>query len=379
MLFKKTDRLALKVIGNLFGKASEISLDRSSYIRHAQLMLVADVHSHFNDDIELKVYGKSHVIPYKNLEQTKFSPIDLFTIDITSLVTYAGSTTFVVDKLAQKVEPVTGQQDPAWGLVIIYGDPFLPVRHVSLSVGESASVTNPLIFSQLLTSSIGPNNGTLFLFGKIRAEFSSSPLLFFGPNMEQLSSIYPLVRVTDPITPFSKSMLNQEIDISATLLPAQTAAIFHTPIESNDLIRFLAIGLQIDAVEPKMSLVHSADKEHVQVGESVTYTTIIRNTGTTVAECVQFRTGFPDGTSFISDSLTINNIPIAIDPSDKLLLRNMPVGDTLTVKYKVKIVHKPSSAAILHQTVLDYNFTPLENTIAVGNQPSNISTVHVHP
>jgi hypothetical protein len=67
MIFNKTDRLSLKFIGNSFGQSSEISLDQSSYILHAQLILVTD--SHFNNDLELKIYGKSYVIPYKDLEQ----------------------------------------------------------------------------------------------------------------------------------------------------------------------------------------------------------------------------------------------------------------------------------------------------------------------
>ncbi|MGQ8872051.1 DUF11 domain-containing protein [Paenibacillus sp. TSA_86.1] len=302
----------------------------------------------------------------------------MFTINVTSFATYAGNTPFTVDKLEQNDDPVSVQQDPIWGLVIIYGDPFLPVRHVSLRIGDSKPLASPIIFSELLAPSIGPNYGTLFLFGKMRTERSSIPALSFGPNTEQLSNINPSINVPDHIPPLSRGIYNQEIDISATILPAQVSAFLHLPTESTDSIHFLAIGLQMNAAEPKMNIVHSADAEHVQVGDIVTYTTTIQNTGTTVAECIQFRTGFPYGTTFISDSLTINAIPIVADPSQGLLLRNMLVGDTLTVVYKVKIIVKPSSAYILHQPVLDYNFIPIENTIAVGNQPSNITTVYVH-
>lgn len=88
--------------------------------------------------------------------------------------------------------------------------------------------------------------------------------------------------------------------------------------------------------------------------------------------------GFEDGSQFIADSLTINTIPIIADPSDIWILRNMPVGDRLTVMYKAQIIHKPSRGFILHQPVLDYHFIPMEDKLAVGNKPSNISTVYVH-
>lgn len=204
---------------------------------------------------------------------------------------------------------------------------------------------------------------------------SSIPSISFGPTIEQAASTYPL---TSMMNKKNRSLLNEEIDISSTLLPSQTSATLHFPPEQAHLINFHAIGLQVNAPEPKMTIVHAADKENVRVGDIVTYTTAITNDGTTTAECIQFRTSFPDGTMFISDSVTVNTIPVVVDPSDRLLLGNMSIYDKITIVYKVKITHKPSPAFIIHRPVLDYNFTPLENTLAVGNQPSGISKVFVY-
>ncbi|WP_459503129.1 DUF11 domain-containing protein [Bacillus sp. C1] len=376
MIFNRTGRFALKFIGNTFGNECEVSLEKYSYILHAELILLTDFH--FKNDIELKTYGKTHIITCKDEKTHEHPTFFVRTIDVTSLVGYAGNTTFAIDFPEHSDDDTSGEQKPIWSLAIIYGDPIFPVRHVSLYTGDDIPRTSPIIFSELLTPSKGPNNGILYLFGERRQELSSVPLVSFGSNTDQLPVPYPLTNLVDKTGHLSKRILNQEIDISATLQPAQSVAILHLPSNPADTIHFSAIGLQINAVEPKLNAVHSADKKNVQVNDIVTYTTTITNTGTATAECLQFRTGFPAGTKFISDSLTINTIPISADPSNGVILRNMPVGDTLTVVYQVAITSIPPTGCILHQPVLDYNFTPMKNKLAVGNQPSNLSTIYVH-
>ncbi|WP_255290133.1 DUF11 domain-containing protein [Bacillus cereus] len=296
------------------------------------------------------------------------------TINVTHLVPYNGTTTFVVD-FPNHSDEYTSKRNPIWGLIIIYGDTNFPVRHISLFINEQA---DSFTFSPLLLPPLGPNHGTLYLFGEMKQILSSIPCIAFGPSMKQATSTYPLTRTINNTNNLSRSILNEEVDISSTLLSGQTSAILHIPSEQMDSINLFAVGLQVNASEPKMTIVHSADKEHALVGDIVTYTTSIINDGTTTAECIQFRTGFPDGTILISDSVTVNTIPVAVNPSEGLLLGNLPINDTITIAYKIKIVHKPSRSLILHQPVLDYQFTPIENIIRVGNQPSNISTVYIH-
>ncbi|MFJ8216299.1 DUF11 domain-containing protein [Bacillus cereus] len=371
MRFTKTDRLALKFLGNKFSNACEFSLQPTSYILHAELIVVTD--SPLRTNIEIKVYGQTHIIPPTDEQYCKHGSSYVRTINVTSFVPYSGATTFDVDFSEHSAE-YTAKRDPIWGLMVIYGDPNFPVRHVSLFINEQL---HPYTFYHLLTPSLGPNQGTLYLFGEIQQILTSTPHISFGSSIKQAISTYPLNSIMNRINNLSQSILNEKIDISSTLLSEQTSAILHLPFELVNPINFLAVGLQVNASEPKMTIVHSADKEHASVGDVVTYTTTIINNGTTTAECVQFRTGFPDGTMFISDSVTVNAVRVAVNPSERLLLGNLPISDTITIAYKVKITHKPSRSFILHQPVLDYNFTPIENTISVGNQPSNISTVYI--
>ncbi|MCU5446691.1 MULTISPECIES: DUF11 domain-containing protein [Bacillus cereus group] len=372
MKFTKTDRLALKFIGNSFGNACEFSLKSTSYTFHAELIVVAESPLHTN--IEVKAYGQTHIIPPTDEQYHKHSSSYVRTINITSFVPYSGATTLVVD-FPNHSKEYTSKRTPTWGLIVIYGDPNFPVRHVSLFINEQV---HPCIFSPLLIPSLGPTHGTLHLFGEIKQILSSIPCISFGPPMKQATSIYPLTSMMNITNHLPQSILNEEIDISSTLLPEQTSAILHLPSEQVSSINFLAVGLQVNTPEPKMTIVHSVDKEHVFVGDIVTYTTVIINNGTTTAECIQFRTGFPDGTMFISDSVTVNTMTVAVNPGERILLGNLPISNKITITYKVKITHKPSQNFILHQPVLDYNFTPIENTIAVGNQPSNISTIYIH-
>ncbi|GGE78532.1 DUF11 domain-containing protein [Priestia taiwanensis] len=367
MIFNKTDRLALKFIGHSFGHACEFSLQPTSYILHAELLVMSN--SPIHTDIEIKAYDQTHTLSSKDKNYRKHSSRYIRTMNVTPFVPYSGPTTFNIDFCSNSDKDTT-EENPIWGLAIIYGDPTLPVRHVSLVVSEQI---HTYTFSHLLTPSLGPTHGSLYLLGEMRHPLSATPMMAFGPATEPTSFTYPLMNANN----LSRTILNEEIDISSTLLPAQTSAILHLPPEQTNEINFLAIGLYVNAAEPKMTIIHTANKEHVRIGDIVTYTTTIINEGTTTAECMQFRTGFPDGTLFISDSLTVDNIPVVVDPSDRLLLGNMSIGDTKTIVYKIKITHKPNPAFILHQPVLDYNFTPLQHTLAVGNQPSSISKVFV--
>ncbi|AJG79532.1 MULTISPECIES: DUF11 domain-containing protein [Bacillus cereus group] len=374
MKFIKTDRLDLKFIGNSFGNACKFSLqpNSSNYILHAELIVVTD--SPLQTNIELKVYDQAHIIPPSEEQYHKHFSRYVRTINVTPLVPYNGATTFVVD-FPNHSDEYTSKRNPIWGLIIIYGDSNFPVRHISLFINEQQDL---FTFSPLLLPSIGPNHGILYLFGEMKQRSSSIPCIAFGPSMKQEASTYPLTRTINNTNNLFRPILNEEVDISSTLLSGQTSAILHIPSEQMDSINLFAVGLQVNAPEPKMTIVHSADKEHALVGDIVTYTTSIINDGTTTAECIQFRTGFPDGTILISDSVTVNTIPVTANPSEGLLLGNLPINDTITIAYKIKIVHKPSRSLILHQPVLDYQFTPIENTIRVGNQPSNISNVYIH-
>lgn len=376
MIFNRTGRFALKFLGNTFGNECAISLEKYSYILHAKLILLTD--SQLKGDIELKAYGKTHIITCKDKKTNEYPPFFIHTIDVTHLISYAGNTTYVIDFPEHSDLCTSGEQEPIWSLAIIYGDPSFPVRHVSLFTGEHIPLTSPIVFSELIVPSQGSNNGILHLFGEKQQELSSIPLVSFGSNPNQLPVSYPLTNLIDETGHLSKRILNQEIDISATLLPAQSEATLQLPSNPIDMIYFLAIGLQINAVEPKMNAIHSADKKNVLINDIVTYTTTITNTGTATAECIQFRTSFPAGTEFISDSLIINRTPISADPSQGVILRNMPVGDSLIIVYQMKVISIPSTGFILHQAVLDYNFTALPNTLSVGNQPSNLSKIYVH-
>ncbi|PGQ49856.1 MULTISPECIES: DUF11 domain-containing protein [Bacillus cereus group] len=376
MIFNRTGRFALKLLGNTFGNGCTISLEKYSYILQAELILLT--YSHLKGDIELKAYGKTHIITCKDEKTNEFPHFFIYTIDVTHLISYAGKTTYVIDFPEHSDHCLPEEQEPIWSLAIIYGDSSFPVRHVSLLTGEHVPLKSPIVFSELLVPSRGPNNGILHLFGKKQKELLSIPLVSFGPNTNQSPIPFPLTNLIDETGHLSKCILNQEVDISTTLLPAQSEATIHLPSNPVDIISFLAIGLQINSVEPKMNSIHSANKKNVQINDIVTYTTTITNTGTATAECIQFRTSFPVGTEFISDSLIINKTPISADPSQGVILRNMPVGDSLIVVYQMKVITIPSTGFILHQTVLDYNFTSLPNTLLVGNQPSNLSKIYVH-
>lgn len=94
MIFNKTDRLGLKFIGNTFGQPCEFSLAAFSYTVHAELIVMTD--SPLSNDLEIKTYNKTFVIPYSEVEYDEHAASYTRTFNVTGYVPYAGDTTFPV-------------------------------------------------------------------------------------------------------------------------------------------------------------------------------------------------------------------------------------------------------------------------------------------
>lgn len=80
----------------------------------------------------------------------------------------------------------------------------------------------------------------------------------------------------------------------------------------------------------------SADKTHVEVGDIVTYSFRLSNTGSTAANNISLIDTVPAGTTFVSNSITINNIQRPGTP-DNINVGSIAVGGVSTVTFQVRI------------------------------------------
>lgn len=95
----------------------------------------------------------------------------------------------------------------------------------------------------------------------------------------------------------------------------------------------------IALVSAHMTVEKSVDKAVAVRGETLRYTSIIRNTGSITQNNVFFRDVIPNGTSFISGSVTINGVSYpAYNPETGFSIGSLTTGESATVAFSVMVV-----------------------------------------
>ena len=84
-----------------------------------------------------------------------------------------------------------------------------------------------------------------------------------------------------------------------------------------------------------LNVMKSVSATEAGVGDTLTYTVRIQNSGTVVATNVSFLDPIPVGTTFVANSVTINGTPQpGLNPTTGFPLANIPVGGMVTVTFK---------------------------------------------
>lgn len=212
-----------------------------------------------------------------------------------------------------------------------------------------------------------PPNGTSFVVGSVT--INGVPDLLADPALGFNVGNIPaggMVTVVFKVTVDAIPVPNPTINIAA----AQGTF----PIDPNNPIQkdFESNPLPIDVEQAKLDVVKSTDKSYAEIGETVTYTVKITNSGTIVANNVIFKDLPPSGTTFIPGSVTLNGVPIPGNPAGGINIGSIPVGTTVTVAFKVNVVSIPVPNPTINIASVDASF-PIDHTKppVVKNFPSN--------
>lgn len=94
----------------------------------------------------------------------------------------------------------------------------------------------------------------------------------------------------------------------------------------------------VDIYNNKISIVKSADVDVVISGGTITFTSVITNDGTITNTDLVFTDDIPEGTTFITDSVTVDGVARpGEDPSEGIDLEDLAGGDSTTVTFKVRV------------------------------------------
>ena len=105
----------------------------------------------------------------------------------------------------------------------------------------------------------------------------------------------------------------------------------------------------------------------VTIGDVLTYTTTLTNTGNTDATAVVFTDNIPGGTTFIDGSVLVNNIPqLNANPSTGILVGTIAPNISIPVTFSVTVVALPTSGHVQNQATSRYTING-EEQISTSN------------
>jgi len=301
------------------------------------------------------------------------------TADVTALVQAGGGGTYTVggvpatDAAAENTNNCGG-----WTLAVAYQNFSLPVRNLALFVGSELSGAAAASTSGFCTPPAGKLAGRLAVSAMEGDANKTGDTMLFGPATP-LVAANQLKGPNNPQNNFFASQINRDdgtldtsgtfgtrnanavtgtnisggrqgwditnVDVSAQLKTGQTQA-FAQGTTSGDTYLISDLGLQIDVGAPVFPQAKSVDKASTFVGDTLTYTTVVSNTGIVDATNVVFTDPPPPGTTFIPGSFAVNGVALpGADPAAGVNLGTVAAGATKTVTFQVRVTSIPASPA----------------------------------
>ncbi|QWG32853.1 DUF11 domain-containing protein [Bacillus mycoides] len=331
--------------------------------------------------------------------------------DVTSLVQAAGSGSYTTGSVPGLVDPLDASNgainSSGWTLIVAYQNGSLPARNLTIYVaGNRVSVETgsaDVSVSGFLTPAGGPVSGRLFISSTEGDADLTGDQALFGPNF---SSLNALSGPNNAVNNFFGSQINNaagnldttgtfgtrnqsaststnisagrqgwditSIDISPYLTNSQVSAAIRLTT-NGDAYMLNTVGLQININSPNIQATKSVNKSVATIGDILTYTVTIPNTGLLPANNVTFTDILPNGTSFIPGSVTIDNVPQTnANPIAGISLGTINNNASRTITFQATVVSLPSQNPISNTATITFQYTPIAggttfNGIATSN------------
>lgn len=169
------------------------------------------------------------------------------------------------------------------------------------------------------------------------------------------------------------------MDVSARLVNNQSSALL-TLTTSGDAYVVNANGLQIDINAPKISLTKSANVAGTIVGDLVTYTVTVSNSGTASAASVVLSDALPAGLTFVTGSVVVAGVSRpTYDITSGIPLGSLALGTSITVTYQARVTSLPNPQFVPNTANAAFTFQSVAGgPIVSGVIPSNTQSLPVY-
>ncbi|WP_413379279.1 beta strand repeat-containing protein [Paenibacillus taichungensis] len=136
-------------------------------------------------------------------------------------------------------------------------------------------------------------------------------------------------------------------------------------------------AIEIPVFQPNVAIVKSAETSNVQVGENVTYTLVVTNTGN-ISATTTVLDNIPDGSVFVPGSVTINSVvQPGADPVTGIPIGPVAPNTVFTVTFQVNVVSQPAGFQLVNQGTASYTYQPPDGRVIPGSVVSNTVIIPV--
>jgi uncharacterized repeat protein (TIGR01451 family) len=319
--------------------------------------------------------------------------------NVTALVQAAGAGTYSVGGVPACVLASEDANNAAgWTLAVIYGNPSLHQRNLSLFIGNSFASTTaptppPVSIAGFCSPPTGPVKGYMFVSAIEGDPNKTGDEMLFGPATNSLQVLSGPNNIannffggqinycqpdatnnglldTSGTFGFSNSVpssgtvtfsARQGWDITCVNVSSNLAnglqSAYVQNITQGDGYSLNALALQIDVGSPVLTTTQSVDKASTFVGDTLTYTVVVTNSGTADAVNLIFTDPLPFGTSFIANTFATNGVAIVgADPVNGVPIPIIKQNSSITFTYQVTVDQIPPSAKFITAATINFQY-----------------------
>ncbi len=328
--------------------------------------------------------------------------------NVTALVQSAGVGTYSVGGVPATIAASEDANNACgWTLAVVYENSSFHQRNLSLFVGQNwvnaAGGPPPVGVTGFCAPPTGPVNGYLFVSGIEGDPQNTGDKLLFGTDTNSLSvlsgpnnlptnffasqinycqpdsaawnpsitngtldtsgtfgfsnSIPLATSGTEPVSGGRQGWDITCVNVSSALTNGSTSA-YAQFVTSGDGYSVDALALQIDVGSPVLATTQSVDKASTYIGDTLTYTVVVTNSGTADAVNLIFTDPLAFGTSFIANTFKTNGVVISgANPVTGVPINIIKQNSSLTLTYQVLVNEVPQSAKFVTAATIDFQFS----------------------
>ncbi len=372
-----------------------------------------------NNNVTFNTPSGSHSIaPDATTAQTFSIPADDITVgfyvrsaDVTAFVQTGGVYSVQsVPALIEAIDARTSDTNHAgWTLAVVYENPSSPLRNLTFWCGGTVVSPNTgsttINVTDFITPEVLPISGKIFVSAQEGDAVLTNDRMLFGQDEASLAE---LSGPNNPQTNFFASQINDSnglldtrgtfgnrnanaasgtntsacrqgwditaIDVSDQLAANQTSAVIRFTTDG-DLYVPNALALQVDSKGANLNVNKSADKTIADVGEEITYTLTLKNTGSMSALNVVINDLLPPDTVLVENSITVNGAPYA--GGLPVTIDEIAAESEAVVTFKVTANSVPAQNPVVNVARADYEFFPFPERPANESADSNPVSVYI--